>query len=107
MGKLYKIYVYLNHLSRCDLINLTTFRFLSPCFRPSVFKLLDASDPKYDHPHTRDPQICIFFSEIKEQKLSLGQYLFKRYTFVPFRFLYIHLRYQNGLFRYKHVHFEK
>ncbi len=47
---------------------------------------------------------CIFFclfsvffwfmhSEIKVQKLSLGRYLFKRYTFVPIRFKYVHFKY--------------
>ncbi len=34
-------------------------------------------------------------SEIKVQKLSLGRYLFKRYTFVPIsiRFKYVHIKY--------------
>ncbi len=32
-------------------------------------------------------------SEIKVQKLSLGWYLFKRYTFVPIRFKYVHFKY--------------
>ncbi len=32
-------------------------------------------------------------SEIKVQKLSLGRYLFKRNTFVPIRFKYVHFKY--------------
>ncbi len=33
-------------------------------------------------------------SEIKVHKLSLGQYLFKRYTFVPIKFKYVHFKYE-------------
>ncbi len=39
--------------------------------------------------------MCFYYtlSEIKVQKLSLGRYLFKRYTFVPIKFKYVYFKY--------------